>query len=197
MIKRISISTLAAALLACCAPAAALALSGSGTAKNPYDGGRWDAHSVVAAPLSQLEGPADQYFGRFKFSNLEVRNTVKDLRIEGVSPLALNTQLFHIEEAREALVGWMEQYPLDPWLPGTMLGLADQMHARSQPDLDMSALFFYQYLSAHFPGHYFGKTADQRIAQFEPEVGYDVSSAFDPYFPLAYVMDGIYPGTSK
>jgi len=198
MTKRTSLRALAAIALACCVPATALAaLSGAGTVASPFDSGQWDSFQLVATPLSPTEGPADEYFGRFKFSNLEVRNTVKDLRIEGVSSLALDTQRFHIEEARQALVGWMEKYPRDPWIPGTMLGFADQVHARSQPDLDMTALFFYQYLSTHYAGHYFGKTADQRIAGFEPNAGYDISSAFDPYFPLSYVMDGIYPGTGK
>jgi len=177
--------------------AAYAALSGAGTRSSPYDSGTWTSVAVVAAPLSPIKMPADVYFGRFKFSNLEVRNTIRDLRIEGVSPLAIQKQRFHIEEALEALSQWMDQYPLDPWLPGTILGLADQMHARSQPDYDLSSLFLYYYLSERYHGHYFGQMADSRLNGFAPTPNDDITTTMDPYFPVNLFWDGIYPGIRK
>ena len=185
----------AAALIPHAGPAATL--TGDGTPKRPYDSGAWTSVSVVARPMSPLKMPADVYFGRFKFSNLEVRNTVHDLRIQGVSPLAIQQQRFHIEEALEALAAWMDEYPLDPWLPGTILGLADQMHARAQPDYDLRSLFLLYYLSEHFHGHYFGQQADARLNGFAPAPNDDITTTFDPYFPANLFWDAIYPGIRK
>lgn len=182
-----------AALLACSLPCAAAALSGAGTPSSPYDDGAWASTEVAAAPLTPEKGPADQYFGRFKFSNLEVRNTVHDLRIIGNSPAALQTERFRIEEARSALVMWNDLYPRDPWLSSTIVQFADELHQKGQADLDMTSLYLYLYLAARYDGHYFGKASTSRLNGFAPAAGYDLTTIDGPYPPLVHVADAKYP----
>lgn len=179
-------------VFACLSPTVSLALSGNGSPLSPYDDGSWQGIEVAATPLSPEKGPADEYFGKFKFSNLGIRNIVHDLRIQGVSPVALQSQRFHIEEARSALAMWNDIYPRDPWIPSTMLQFADQMRARQQADLDITALYFYTYLGEHFSGHYFGNLAEARMRGYDPTPPYDLTDSY-AYPPLDNAVDAKYP----
>jgi hypothetical protein len=64
---------------------------------------------AVAAPRSKL-APADEYFGRFGMSPLEITNRIRDAERRGPSYQGLlNTQA--------AIEDWTRKYPLDPWIP--------------------------------------------------------------------------------
>jgi hypothetical protein len=64
---------------------------------------------AIAAPRSKL-APADEYFGRFAMSPLEITNRIRDAERRGPSYQGLvNTQA--------AIEDWTRKYPRDPWIP--------------------------------------------------------------------------------
>src|SRR5450755_1991263 len=110
----------AVAMLICSASAQALAASASsGAATGAFDDQLWHAYTVSARAFTYAPAPADEYFGRFKLSNLGMRNIIHDMNIEGDSPLALPLQQGRIREVAGSLSDWANRYPRDTWLPGT------------------------------------------------------------------------------
>jgi hypothetical protein len=121
------------------------------------------AFTVVARPLPPIEAPADEYFGRYRLSNLSVRNAISDMLIEGNSPLALPLQMGRIEAVRSALPAWALAYPHDPWVPSTTLAFAKFLIAKGVPSLYPSALAFLSYLVDVYPRTSYAAQAQQAI----------------------------------
>jgi len=62
--------------------------------------------------------PADEYFGPFHQSILEVRNRL--IRFERQGPGELARNLRGIDTLEITIEDWYRHYPRDPWIPGFM-----------------------------------------------------------------------------
>jgi len=60
--------------------------------------------------------PADEYFGPFHQSILEIRNRLTKFESESSSELAGSTR--GIDNIEVAIADWYHRYPRDPWIPG-------------------------------------------------------------------------------
>ena len=73
--------------------------------------------------------PADEYFGPFKQSILEVRNRI--MRFEGQSSRELARNLRGLDTLEITISDWYRKYPRDPWIPGferRLIGLYHRAH---------------------------------------------------------------------
>jgi hypothetical protein len=167
---RFSLATAAATLLAVMplpAPAAV----------KPMDDGHWIVYAVSMAPLvPPAQAPADRYFGVQRLSNLGVRNIVRDMVLEGTSPLALPEQLGRIDGVESALDDWLEHYPSDRWLPGAMLEFAEFLQSKQQAFTDDLAIGYLYYVSTRYAGTQAARRADQILARYAMTPPFDMSS---------------------
>lgn len=60
--------------------------------------------------------PADEYFGPFHVSILEIRNRIATFEQESNDELVANTR--GLDNIESAIKDWYHHYPRDPWLPG-------------------------------------------------------------------------------
>jgi hypothetical protein len=130
---------------------------------------------VIAARPLQLQAPADVYFGKYKLSNLGVRNAIHDMTVEGNSPLALPGQLQRIEAVESALAVWVLQYPHDPWLPSSLYWFAQFLHAKHVAQYDHVAYALLDELTLLFPDLPSGRSARRQLAGFTFEPGFDIA----------------------
>lgn len=71
------------------------------------------------APLACLASgpaPADEYFGPFKASVLEIRNRL--IGLERDNDWDLQRHVRGIDNLELAIEDWYRKYPRDPWIPG-------------------------------------------------------------------------------
>jgi hypothetical protein len=129
--------------------------------------------NVTAQPLTATNAPADEYFGKFKLSNLGIRNIIRAFRIEGNSPLALPIQRARILAVDLALVDWGEKYPRDLWLIGTTFGFADVLSMKQDIDTDAIAINLLLRTSQRFENTKYEKTAIDRLGKLRPVSGVD------------------------
>ena len=75
--------------------------------------------TVTVAQASQLslEAPADEYFGRFKQSILEINNRLNALDYRDARSMRSPTVARALDSLQEAIGDWQRKYPHDPWLP--------------------------------------------------------------------------------
>ena len=71
--------------------------------------------SVCCARASEV-APADEYFGPFHVSILEIRNRLAGFEREPVRALARDVR--GLNNLELAIVDWYRHYPHDPWIPG-------------------------------------------------------------------------------
>jgi hypothetical protein len=73
---------------------------------------------VASMGLARASGaaPADEYFGPFKQSILEIRNRL--MRFERESDRELARSLRGIDSLEITIEDWYRHYPRDPWIPG-------------------------------------------------------------------------------
>jgi hypothetical protein len=69
-----------------------------------------------AAALASGPAPADEYFGPFKESVLEIRNRLLAFERDANSNLARNVRA--IDNLEVTIEDWYRRYPRDPWIPG-------------------------------------------------------------------------------
>lgn len=62
--------------------------------------------------------PADEYFGPFHQSILEIRNRL--IRFEGEADRELAGHARGIDSLEVTIEDWYRHYPRDPWIPGFM-----------------------------------------------------------------------------
>src|ERR1700674_918610 len=80
----------------------------------PIDDGRWLTVTVVATPAgAHRQAPAGEYFRPHRLSNLGGRNAIRDMTLEGTSPLALPAQRERIAAVEAAFAVWADKYPAD------------------------------------------------------------------------------------
>lgn len=131
--------------------------------------------AVTAHPLTPKNAPADEYFGRFKLSNLGIRNIIRAFRVEGNSPLALPIQRTRIMAVDMALVDWGEKYPRDLWLIGTTLGFADVLSMKRDVDTDAMAIDLLLRMSQRLENTKYEKTAIDRLSKIRPASNVDLT----------------------
>jgi hypothetical protein len=159
----------------------------------PHDDGSWTTVTVVAArPAEHRQAPADEYFGPNRLSNLGVRNAIRDMNLEGTSPLALPIQLDRIAAVQAALALWSDKYPDDSWLPGTTLDFAKLLQSKQQAFTDDLAAGYLFYLQAFYPASRAGFEAHELLARSHPIPGFDMGTAL-PADPIPSVGDSLYP----
>jgi hypothetical protein len=77
--------------------------------------------------LSEM-APADEYFGRFKMSILEIRNRLDAMdRLLDEEMLRPGT-VQELDNIRDAILDWKHKYPRDPWLHRSLERLAKEYH---------------------------------------------------------------------
>ena len=139
-----------AALIAFAAAAPALAATSASTPAP--DDHVWHTFQATARPFTPALAPADEYFGRFKLSNLGMRNIIHDMNVEGDSPLALPLQQLRIHEVAGALSDWSNRYPRDKWLPGTTASFVKFLERKQTPETAEIAVGYAVYLVDRFNG---------------------------------------------
>jgi hypothetical protein len=75
---------------------------------------------IIAVPTfafadSSTSAPADEYFGRYQYSVLDIVNRLKSLEGHG-SAVADPNMLTGIDDLESAIVDWQRKYPQDPWV---------------------------------------------------------------------------------
>lgn len=153
-------------LFLCSALAVAASAAGTPAHAKLHDDSPADAYQVIARPLAPVEAPADVYFGRYKLSNLSVRNAIADMTIEGDSPLALPLQIGRIAAVESALGDWANRYPRDPWLPSAMVKFSTFLISKHQPEYDRTALSILYLLESWYANTWYGRYARAQLADF-------------------------------
>ncbi|HTZ56306.1 MAG TPA: hypothetical protein VMB20_14765 [Candidatus Acidoferrum sp.] len=75
------------------------------------------ACSSAALPaLASGPAPADEYFGPFKESVLEIRNRL--MTFERDADWHLRREIRGIDNLEVTIEDWYRKYPHDPWIPG-------------------------------------------------------------------------------
>jgi hypothetical protein len=73
---------------------------------------------VARADAASGSAPADEYFGPYKQSVLEIRNRLNDYdRRDDGSMLEASVPPY-LDHLETAMLDWQRKYPQDPWLPG-------------------------------------------------------------------------------
>lgn len=72
------------------------------------------AHVALVLAISSGPAPADEYFGPFKESVLEIRNRL--VAFERDNAWDLRRHLGAIDNVELAIEDWHRKYPRDPWL---------------------------------------------------------------------------------
>jgi hypothetical protein len=80
------------------------------------------AHVALLLAVSFGPAPADEYFGPFKESILEIRNRLVAFERDTSWDLARHVRA--IDNVELAIEDWHEKYPRDPWLHGFSIRLA-------------------------------------------------------------------------
>jgi len=158
----------------------------------PYDDTHAIIYEVKAAPLTPEAAPADEYFGRFKLSNLGIRNIIHDIMIEGNSPLALPKQQSRIQAAESAMADWANKYPRDRWLPGAVVKFAAMLESKQQPFYDQAAYSLWYFLMEHYPNTWFSKYALRQLRGYDEVANIDMVNAPDVH-EVSDVIDYFYP----
>jgi hypothetical protein len=133
---------------------------------------------VDARPLTPTDAPADEYFGRFKLSNIGVRNLIHAFAVEGNSSLALPIQRPRIEEVDSALIDWGEKYPRDPWLVRSIMHFADILATKHDVETDAMAVNLLLQASLRYRNTKFEQLAVAKVRAMRPASGIDLGVQF-------------------
>jgi len=166
-------------------------------AASAHDSGVWTVVVIQARPIAApRQAPADEYFGPERLSNLGVRNALRDMDLEGDSPLALPIQLERIKAIEDALGVWADRYPQDSWLPGTTLDFAKFLQRKSEPFADDLAHGYLIFLATRYPATRAGFEAQSMLSSHRPLPAFDMSNA-PPADPRADVGAYLFPKTRR
>jgi hypothetical protein len=138
------------------------------------------------APAATQSAPADEYFGRFKYSALSVRTKIDELARAYASRWADDASIVHDAGlVEDGLHAWVRRYPSDPWAPSAALHLAE-LYARVQsPSARAHAIAAFRYVAATFPRSVQGHLARLRLAQGFPPLQPESPVDATPYPYLA------------
>jgi len=75
------------------------------------------------AYVNVAAAPADEYFGPYHQSILEIRNRLNDYDLRDDSAMLDPTVTQYLDQLSSAIRDWQHKYPTDPWLPRTFAHL--------------------------------------------------------------------------
>jgi DNA-binding SARP family transcriptional activator len=115
------------------------------------------ALSLVAAPLIALAqtatshlAPADEYFGRYNESVLEIRNRLATFDGKGDADIQAPDEVSAIDYVEDAVMDWQHKYPADPWVLDAMSRLVE-CYARAGATQNPRATALLGTLTAAYP----------------------------------------------
>jgi hypothetical protein len=117
--------------------------------------------SAQSSPVSN-EAPADNYFGHFGQSVLEIRNRIFEIVSEPDTTLRTSDGIGAIEHVEDAVAAWKSQYPHDPWLAAVLAHLFE-CYVRAGQAHSAHATAMLESLIANFPD---SKEADEALRAF-------------------------------
>jgi hypothetical protein len=122
-----------------------------------------------ASVPSSGSAPADEYFGRFKYSAISVRTKIDALARAYDSRWEDDASILHDAGlVEDSLRAWVGRYPQDPWAPAAALHLAE-LYARVQTKTARErAIAAYRYVAQTFPHASQAHLARLRLAQGFP-----------------------------
>jgi hypothetical protein len=147
----------------------------------PYDDHTWHPFAAIARPFTSAPAPADEYFGRFKLSNLGMRNIIHDMNIEGDSPLALQLQETRIHAVAGALSDWTNRYPRDVWVPRTTTSFVKFLERKQTPEAASLAISYAVYLADKFNGTRSEHWYAALLQAHNPVLDVDPTAAASPF----------------
>jgi hypothetical protein len=80
----------------------------------------FSATLLLAGRAATIAAPADEYFGPFKQSILEIRNRLNRLDVYGDRSALDPRVVSGLDTLHRAIADWQQKYPRDPWLPRYM-----------------------------------------------------------------------------
>jgi hypothetical protein len=179
--RMVQVAAFAAILLSAASNPARAATVPTSAGQIALDDNVWHTYSVTARPIARAPAPADEYFGRYKLSFLGIRNIIRDMGIEGDSPLALPLQQGRIREVAGSLADWANRYPRDKWLPGTTASFVRFLERKNDAGSALIAADFIAYLNDRYAGTRTGKWYAALSAAHVPVSGIDMSAAPPPF----------------
>ena len=177
----VQIAATAAIFIAAASGQAYAASAPAASAQTPFDDNVWHTYLVAARPIARAPAPADEYFGRYKLSFLGIRNIIRDMGIEGDSPLALPLQEGRIHEVAGSLGDWANRYPRDKWLPGTTASFVRFLERKHDAGSALLAADFIAYLNDRYAGTRTGKWYAALSAAHVTVSGVDMTAAPSPF----------------
>jgi hypothetical protein len=163
------------------AAAASAAAVQTAAGQTAIDDNVWHPFVVAARPITRAPAPADEYFGRYKLSFLGIRNIIRDMGIEGDSPLALPLQEGRIHEVAGSLADWANRYPRDKWLPGTTASFVRFLERKNDAQSALLAADLIAYLNDRFAATPTGKWYAALAAAHVTVTGVDLTAAPAPF----------------
>jgi hypothetical protein len=124
---------------------------------------------AVPAAAASTDAAADEYFGPFHMSALQIRMKIGDLGRRYNARTISDHDLIHdaaLEEA--ALRIWRNKYPKDTWLAPTAFHLEQLFQAVQSDEARKHATSLLAYIDRYFHDTKYGKIARLRIAQGFP-----------------------------
>ncbi len=99
----------------------------------------------VALASFRDEAPADEYFGPFKISVLEIKNRLTRFEAQPNRELVMSGTIHGIDTLELAIVDWHRRYPRDSWLPGFLSRMV-RVYVRAHASHDFRAHEIYAML---------------------------------------------------
>ena len=78
---------------------------------------------AARADVNPNAAPADEYFGPYKQSVLEIRNRLQDYDKQDVHAMLDPSVPTYLDHLQSAIRDWQSKYPRDPWLSSTLAHL--------------------------------------------------------------------------
>ncbi|PZR56707.1 MAG: hypothetical protein DLM50_07700 [Candidatus Meridianibacter frigidus] len=128
----------------------------------------------IAAPRSTAspshakpvrKAPADEYFGRMKWSYIGINNMAHDETIRAGAYTIDSAEINKAQFGDDALADWERKYPDDPQLPRSIYLMAKLYSKIWTLSGQSQAVYYLQRLQNRYPNTYFGKTVKAQLAK--------------------------------
>ena len=127
------------------------------------------AKAVTASPKPPTKAPVDQYFGRFKWSVLQIRYETQFLTREiNYHTVAPDDAMHKARIIEDTLFTWAQEYPRDTWLPQTSYGVALLFEAIPGPEAHDRAVHLLQRIAARYGTTRYGKQSKLALSNGVP-----------------------------
>ena len=103
----------------------------------------------IALASFRDEAPADEYFGPFKVSILEIKNRLTRFEGQQNRELVQSSTIHGIDAVEVAIEDWHRKYPRDSWLPGFLSRIV-RVYVRADARHDAHARHAYAMLESEY-----------------------------------------------